>query len=456
MKEIKVGMLGLGTVGSGVVKLLRENLPVIRGKLGAELVLKRIAVRDTKKDRGVSVEPGVLTDDFESVIADPDISVIVELIGGYSPAREYVLAAIGHGKHVVTANKALLACHGEDIYAAAASRGVEVRYEAAVGGGIPVLSAIKGNMAANRFRTVLGILNGTCNYILTRMTRERADFAQALKNAQALGYAEADPTFDIEGVDTAHKLCLLLTLCFGTRVDFKDIHTEGIGTVSALDIEFAARFGYRIKLLATGKLDGDRVEARVQPTMVPMDDPLAGIDGVCNAIRVSGDYAGSVMFSGRGAGMEPTASAVVGDIMAIARNILVGVGRRSAPMGFMDEEIVRLPVKPIGETVSKYYLRFTVPDHPGMLAKIAGALGENGVSIRSVIQTARKGGAPVPVVIVTHEARQMDVSRALDTIETLKITSENVRLLRIEDDLEVVSIRDVPTGDGSELPRSPL
>lgn len=435
MGGINVGILGFGTVGSGVVKLLRENFPIIRGKLGAGLALKRIAVRDTKKDRGVSVEAGVLTDDFESVLADPDISIIVELIGGYSPAREYVLAAIENGKHVVTANKALLALHGEEIYAAAARRGVEVRYEAAVGGGIPVLSAIKGNMAANRYRTVLGILNGTCNYILTRMTREGADFAEVLKAAQALGYAEADPTFDIEGVDTAHKLCLLLTLCFGTRVDFADIHTEGISTVSTLDIEFASRFGYRVKLLATGKLDGGRVEARVQPTMVPIDDPLAAIDGVFNAIRVSGDYAGTVMFSGRGAGMEPTASAVVGDIMAIARNILVGIGRRSAPLGFLDEEIVRLPVKPFGETVGKFYLRFTVPDRPGMLAKIAGVLGENGISIRSVIQTARKGGLPVPVVIVTHEARQMDVRRALDTIEALGISSEKVRLLSIEDEL---------------------
>lgn len=435
MGEIKVGMLGLGTVGVGVVKLLQENRPIIRRKLGAELVLKRIAVRDTKRDRGVALEPGVLTDDFASVLADPDISVIVELIGGYSPAREYVLAALESGKHVVTANKALLAFHGEEIYAAAARKGLEVRYEAAVGGGIPILSAIKGNMAANRYRTVLGILNGTCNYILTRMTREGADFAGVLKAAQALGYAEADPTFDIEGVDTAHKLCLLLTLCFGTRVDFEDIHTEGISTVSALDIDFASRFGYRIKLLATGKLDGGRVEARVQPTMVPVDDPLAAIDGVFNAIRVSGDYAGTVMFSGRGAGMEPTASAVVGDIMAIARNILVGVGRRSAPLGFLDEEVVRLPVKPFGETVGKFYLRFTVPDRPGMLAKIAGVLSEHGISIRSVIQTARKDGLPVPVVIVTHEARQMDVLRALDTIETLKISSEKVRLLCIEDDL---------------------
>ncbi len=435
MKEIQVGMLGFGTVGSGVVRLIRENASIIQEKLGATLNLKRIAVRDTKKDRGIPLEPGVLTDDFQSVLSDPGISIIVELIGGYSPAREYVLAAIENGKHVVTANKALLAFHGEEIYAAAARKRVEVRYEAAVGGGIPVLSAIKGNMAANRFWTVLGILNGTCNYILTRMTREGADFDAVLKNAQDLGYAEADPTFDIQGIDTAHKLCLLITLCFGTRVDFKDIHTEGIASVSALDIDFARRFGYRIKLLAIGKRDGERVEARVQPTMVPVDDPLSAIDGVFNAIRVTGNYAGTVMFSGRGAGMEPTASAVVGDLMAIARNILVGVGRRSAPLGYLDEKIISLPIKPIGETVSKFYLRFSVVDRPGILAKIAGALGENGVSIRSVIQTAKKDGAPVPVVIVTHDAREMDVRKALEKIETLEITSESVKLLRIEDDL---------------------
>jgi len=435
MKEIQVGLLGFGTVGTGVVRLLQGNFSPIQKKLGATLKLKRIAVRDTGKERGVPLEPGVLTDDFASVLADPDISIIIELIGGYSPAREYVLAAIANGKHVVTANKALLAVHGEEIYAAAARKMVEVRYEAAVGGGIPVLSAIKGNMAANRFRTVFGILNGTCNYILTRMTREGADFASVLKNAQELGYAEADPTFDIQGIDTAHKLCLLVTLCFGTRVDFKDIHTEGIASITALDIEFARRFGYRIKLLAIGKRDGDRIEARVQPTMVPVDDPLAAIDGVYNAIRVSGDYAGTVMFTGRGAGMEPTASAVVGDLMAIARNLLVGVGRRSAPLGFLEEEILSLPVKPVGETSSTYYLRFSVPDKPGMLAKIAGALGENGVSIKSVIQTAQRHGEAVPVVIVTHEAREREVRKALEMIEALEITAEKTTLLRIEDDL---------------------
>jgi len=337
MKEYKVGLLGCGIVGAGVVRLLQENSSILEEKLGAKLTLKRIAVRDVAKDRGLVLAPGVITGDFRQVLADPDISIIIELMGGYSPAREYLLEAIGNGKHVITANKALLALHGQELYDAAARNGVEIRYEAAVAGGIPVLSAIKGNMAANRFDSVLGILNGTCNYILSRMTEEGAGFAAVLKNAQEMGYAEADPTFDIEGTDTAHKLSILISLCFGTWVAFGDIHVEGISSVTALDIEFAERLGYRIKLLAIGKRHEDRIEARVHPAMVPAGDPLAGISGVYNAVRLTGNYVGTVMFYGRGAGMEPTASAVVGDLMAIARNMLVGAGRRTAPLGFLDE-----------------------------------------------------------------------------------------------------------------------
>jgi homoserine dehydrogenase len=436
MKEIKVGLLGLGTVGTGVVRLLRKNFPVIEEKLGARLVLKSIAVRDTGKDRGISLPPGVLTGNFEQVVSDPEISIIIELIGGYSPAGEYVFKAIENGKHVVTANKALLASHGEEIYAAALRKKVEVRYEASVGGGIPVLSAIKGNLAANRFGTVLGILNGTCNYILTKMTGEGAGFADVLKKAQELGYAEADPTFDIEGIDTAHKLCILLSLCFGTRVVPGDVHTEGITSISALDIDFARQFGYRIKLLAIGKRDGERIEARVHPTMVPVNHPLADVDGVFNAIRLTGDFVDTVMFYGRGAGMEPTASAVAGDVIAIARNILAGAERRSSPLGFLDEKILALPIKPIGETVSKYYLRFSVIDKPGVLAGIAGSLGKNGVSIEAVVQSGRKEGESVPVVIITHEAREMDVRRALHETDGMEITTEKTSLIRIEEMLE--------------------
>jgi homoserine dehydrogenase len=436
MKEIKVGLLGFGTIGTGVVRLLQKNFSIIEEKLGAKLTLKSIADLDTKTDRGVSLAPGVLTSNAEQVLTDPEISIIIELIGGYKPAKEFILKAIEHGKHIVTANKALLAVHGEEIYAAAARKRVEIRYEAAVGGGIPVLSAIKGNMAANRFDTVLGILNGTCNYILTKMTQEGADFSEVLKNAQELGYAEANPTFDIEGIDTAHKLCILVSLCFGTRVDFKDIYTEGISSITAMDINSARDFGYKIKLLAIGKRDGERIEARVHPTMIPLNYPLADVDGVFNAIRLTGDFVDTVMFYGRGAGMDPTASAVVGDVMAIARNIMVGVSRRSAPLGFLDEKIVTLPIKPIGEVVSKYYLRFSVVDKPGILAKITGALGESGISIESMIQTARKEGEMVPIVIMTHEAREMDVKKALAKIDDMNITTDKTNLIRIEDALQ--------------------
>ncbi|HEX9023258.1 MAG TPA: homoserine dehydrogenase [Geobacteraceae bacterium] len=436
MKEIKVGLLGFGTIGTGVVKLLAGNGLLIEEKLGARLTLKRIADLDITTDRGVPVAPGVLSNNAHEVLTDPEIAVIIELIGGYEPARSFVLKAIENGKHVVTANKALLALHGREIYAAAAKKGVEVHFEAAVGGGIPVLSAIKGNLAANNFATVLGILNGTCNYILTKMTQEGADFDLVLKKAQELGYAEADPTFDIEGIDTAHKLSILLSLCFGTRVEFKDIHTEGISSISSLDINYAREFGYKIKLLAIGKRDGERLEARVHPTMIPVNYPLADVDGAFNAIRLTGDFVGPVMLYGKGAGMDPTASAIVGDVMEISRNILAGVGRRTEPLGYREDRIRDLAIKPIGETVSKFYIRFSVLDKPGVIARIAGELGKNGISIESMIQTARSVRESVPIVIMTHEAREMDVRRALAVIDDFDIVREKSNLIRIEDNLE--------------------
>jgi homoserine dehydrogenase len=436
MKNIYIGLLGFGTIGTGVVKLLARNALLIEEKLGVRLTLKRIADLDITTDRGVPVAAGVLSNNADAVLTDPEISVVIELIGGYEPARTFVLKAIENGKHVVTANKALLAVHGREIYAAAAKNGVEVLYEAAVGGGIPVLSAIKGNLAANNFTTVLGILNGTCNYILTRMTQEGADFADVLNRAQELGYAEADPTFDIEGIDTAHKLSILLSLCFGTGVEFRDIHTEGISSISALDINYARDFGYKIKLLAIGKRDGERIEARVHPTMIPVNYPLADVDGAFNAIRLTGDFVGPVMLYGKGAGMDPTASAIVGDVMEISRNILAGINRRTSPLGYLEERVRNLAIKPIGETVSKYYIRFSVMDKPGVIARIAGELGKNGISIESMIQTARSVQESVPIVIMTHEAREMDIRKALAEIDAFDIISEKSNLIRIEDNLE--------------------
>ena len=435
MKDIHVGLIGFGTVGTGVVKLLTANGALISEKLGARLVLKKIADLDTATDRGVVLAPGVLTANVNEILDNPGIDIVIELIGGYEPARTFVLRAIAAGKHVVTANKALLALHGDEIYSRAAEAGVEVLYEAAVGGGIPVISAIKGNMAANRFTTILGILNGTCNYILTRMTKEGSDFGTVLKAAQDLGYAEADPTFDIEGMDTAHKLALLISLCFGTRVPFEQIYTEGITAISALDINFAQQFGYRIKLLAIGKRDGDRIEARVHPTMIPVHYPMADVDGAFNAIRLTGDFVGPVMLYGRGAGMEPTASAVVGDVMDIARNILAGIGSRVAARGIIEASVKNLVIKPIGEIVSRYYIRFSAVDQPGVLAAIAGALGRNNISIESMIQTGRSGDH-VPIVIITHEAAERDVAAALAEIDGLEIIREKSNLIRIEDNLE--------------------
>ncbi|MCL2760351.1 MAG: homoserine dehydrogenase [Desulfuromonadales bacterium] len=435
MKEINVGLIGFGTVGSGVVKLLQENKDLISDKLGAKLILKKIADIDTTTDRGVYIEEGVLISDANELLADPEISIIIELIGGYEPAKSFVLKAIANGKHIVTANKALLALHGDEIFTAALNGGVEILFEAAVGGGIPVLAAIKGNMAANRFTTVLGILNGTCNYILTKMADERADFDDVLKAAQELGYAEADPTFDIEGTDTAHKLALLLALAFGSKINFSRIYTEGITSIAAIDMDFARQLGYKIKLLAIGKCDGEKIEARVHPTMLPLNYPLADVKGAFNAIRLTGDFVGPVMFYGSGAGMKPTASAVVGDVMDIARNIVAGVGNRVAPLGFIKDSAKSLPIMGIGEIRSRYYMRFGVTDQPGVLARIAGALGEHNISIKSMIQPTKTGNA-VPIVIITHEAAEKDVIAALEKIDAFDMVLEKSNRIRIEDNLE--------------------
>jgi len=438
MSAIKVGLIGFGNIGAGVVKLLQQNADVIRSKVGAGIVLKRIADLDITSDRGVTVDPACLTTDVGAIFDDPEISVVIELVGGYEPAKTFVLKAIEKGKHIVTANKALLALHGNEIFSAAARKGVEVQFEASVGGGIPVLTSIKGNLAANRIGSVFGIMNGTCNYILTRMTQEGADFSDVLAAAQQLGYAEPDPTFDIEGVDTAHKLAILVSLCFGTRIDFNSIYTEGISRISGLDVKFASEFGYRIKLLAIGKLTDGQVEARVHPTMIPLHNPLAEVNGVFNAIRLSGDFVGPVMFYGRGAGQNPTASAIVGDLIGLSRSMKAGAGRRMAPLGFMDDQVATLPLKPMSEIVSKYMLRFSALDKPGVLAAIAGSLGNHGISIESMVQTSHQDddAAPVPIVIMTHEAREGAVQNALGEIDRFDVISQKTGFIRIEDNLE--------------------
>lgn len=436
MKELKVGLLGFGTVGAGVAKVFEQNSNLLQARLGTRLLLTRVADLDITSDRGVTLPAGVLTTDAGALLDDPSIDIVIELIGGYEPARTFVLRAIANGKHVVTANKALLALHGEEIFAAAAAKGVDVMFEAAVGGGIPVISAIKENLCANNFRSVFGILNGTCNYILTRMTNEGEDFAVVLKDAQDLGFAEADPTFDVEGIDTAHKLALLIALCFGTKVAFKEIFTEGISGVTALDIQFAEQFGYKIKLLAISKESAGMVEARVHPTMIPLHYPLADVDGVFNAVRLAGDFVGPVMLIGRGAGREATASAVMGDVMAISRNLQAGIGVRTPALAYQPGAIGQLPIKPMSEIFSQYYLRFSAVDRPGVLAQISGILGKFEISIASMMQPDRHKVGSVPIVITTHEAKEANILAALTEINQLDVVKEKTCLIRIESSLE--------------------
>lgn len=435
-KDVKVGLLGFGTIGTGVVKLFHQNAKLIEERLGATLSLVRIADLDVTTDRGVAVDSGILTTDAESLLTDPEIDLVIELIGGYEPARSFVLKAIENGKHVVTANKALLALHGPELIDAATEKGVDIMYEAAVAGGIPVISAIKENLSANNFFSIFGILNGTCNYILSRMTNEGSDFSEVLRDAQAQGFAESDPTFDIEGIDAAHKLALLVSLCFGTRVEFDDIYTEGITDISALDIQFANHFGYKIKLMAIGKVGYDRVEARVHPTMIPLHYPLADVDGAFNAVRMVGDFVGPVMLYGLGAGMDATASAVVGDVISIARNTLSGARDRAPVMGYREQYVKDLSIMPIEDVVTQYYLRFATVDKPGVLAKISGILGEYDIGIASMLQPERQESGAVPIVLMTHDAKEANIRSALAKIDELDVVREKSRFIRIESAME--------------------
>jgi homoserine dehydrogenase len=436
MKNIKVGLLGFGTIGTGVVKVFQKNSELLESRLGVRLELARIVDLDTTTDRGVELAPGLLTDDAHALLNDPEIKIVIELIGGYEPARTFVLQAIRNGKHVVTANKALLALHGDEILCAAEEAGVDVMFEAAVGGAIPVITAIKESLGANNFSAIYGILNGTCNYILTRMDEEGEEFSAVLADAQEHGYAEADPTFDVEGVDTAHKLALLISLCFGTRVDFDQIYTEGVSKVTALDIEYARGFGYKLKLLAIGKRDGDQVEARVHPTMVPEDYPLAAINGVFNSVRLVGDFSGPVMLSGYGAGMEATASAVMGDVLAVARDLQTDCGSRMPALGCPQAQLASYNIKNMEQLVTPYYLRFTVKDQPGVLASIASVLGKYEISIESMIQPHRHEAEAVPIVFMTHDAEERNVVAALAEIDQLDAVQEETLFIRIEDNLE--------------------
>jgi homoserine dehydrogenase len=433
MTTLQVGLLGFGTVGAGVARLLIDSADRIRDRLGMDLNLKYVADIDIETDRGVRLADGVLIDDAERVINDPAVDIVIEMIGGEGIAKTLILKAIANGKQVVTANKALLAKHGAELFSAADRKGVDLAYEASVGGCMPVIKTLRESLVGNRINGMGGILNGTCNYILSRITDEGIDFCEALAKATEAGYAEADPTLDVEGFDTAHKLAILTSLAYGTEVDFDDIYIEGITQITPLDIDFARQFGYRIKLLAISKNHGDRVEARVHPTMIPEGNLLSTISGSLNALNISGDAVGDVMLYGHGAGMMPTASAVVGDVVDIARSLSQGATGRVPLRSFQPDRIGRIPIVSVDELVTHYYFRFTVKDQPGVLSTIAGILGEYGISIQSVHQKGRKSSGAVPVVMLTHRAREADVQKAFRRIEALDVVDEKPMLIRLED-----------------------
>ncbi|MGD8392949.1 MAG: homoserine dehydrogenase, partial [Desulfobacterales bacterium] len=389
MKTINVGLLGCGTVGTGVAKLLIDNASVIAARLGATLNLKRVADIDIETDRGIQFAQGVLTTDADAVVNDPDIEIVIEMIGGEGIAKELILKAIENGKQVITANKALLASQGNTLFAAAAERGVDLAFEAAVGGCMPIIKSMRESLVANRIHSMTGILNGTCNYILTKITDERRPFEDALSEAQQKGYAEADSALDIDGIDTAHKIAILTALAYGMNINLPDVYIEGISKITPLDVEFAEHFGYRIKLLAISKNKGDQVEARVHPTMIPFDNLLSSVFGTVNAVMVSGDAVGDIMLYGRGAGMMPTASAVISDAVDIARNLMAGTTRRIPALSVQREHIQNTRIMPMDEIVTHYYFRFAALDRPGVLSAISGILGRYHISIQSMQQKGR-------------------------------------------------------------------
>jgi homoserine dehydrogenase len=433
MKSVKVGLIGFGTIGCGVVKILQDNQKIIQDRLGASVEVIKIADLDITTDRGVKVAPGVLTTDADEVLSNPDIDVVVELIGGDEPARSFILKAIKNKKHVVTANKALLAKHGEEVFCAAGDNSVDVGFEASVGGAIPIIRSIKEAFVANRIQAIEGIMNGTANYILSKMSDGDHDFGSVLKEAQDKGYAEADPTFDIEGIDSAHKIAVLTRLAYGTPVNLDDIYVQGISSISTVDIKCAHEFGYRIKLLAISKFDGKAIDVRVHPAMVPESKPMANVNGVLNAIMVCDDMMEENILVGHGAGSLPTGSAVVADVVEIARNMISGATDRVPPQSFQKSSIKSIPLKDMSEIEGEYFLRFWVLDEPGVLSRISGILGNHDISIESVIQRIKDdNGQGVPLVMMTHDAREKNIQAALKEINDMDEVFEQTVLIRVE------------------------
>ncbi len=425
-RPLSVGVAGLGTVGGGVLKMLRDNADIVSARAGRPIAVTAVSARDRSKDRGFPVSGLRWYDDPVALATDPAVDVVVELMGGSEgPALALAEASILAGKPFVTANKALMAVHGASLARAAEERGVPLAFEAAVAGGIPVIKALREGLSGNRISAVAGILNGTCNYILTQMRERGREFADVLADAQKLGYAEADPSFDIDGIDAAHKLSILAALAFGRPVAFKDVHVEGIRHISAVDIAFATELGYRIKLLGIARQTEAGIETRVHPCMVPASAPIARVDGVFNAVVAEGDFVGRVMLEGRGAGEGPTASAVVADLIDIARNRVTPV------WGAAGAALSSAPSVPMSAHIGCYYLRLMVVDRPGVIADVTAILRDMGVSLESMLQRGRSPGEAVPVVLVTHETRESAMRAALDRIGALDTVMEAPALIRI-------------------------
>ena len=432
MDQVNVGIIGFGTVGSGTVEILLKNRDIIAGRVGSELVIKKIADLDIARDRGIPVASDLLTTDPMEIIRDPSIQIVVELIGGLTHAGDFILKAMEAGKHVVTANKALLAECGGEIYGAAEKYGVSLAYEASVGGGIPVIRALREGLSANRIQTIMGILNGTSNYILTEMSKKGLPYNNAVEEAIRLGYAEDPPTLDVDGTDAAHKLAILVSIALGVPVPFHGIYREGIDRLTPDDIRFAAEFGYCLKLLAISRNLGGRVEARVHPAMVPLDHIMANVNGVYNAIYLEGDFVGPNLYYGYGAGKNPTGSAVVADLMHLARQIRCGVRSLIPPLAHVRPDPGDVVIQPIEELRTSYYFRCSAKDSPGVLSKISGVLGENDISIYSVIQKGREVDGSVPVVMLTHEAKESSVRKALVQMEQLDVLTDKTMTIRVE------------------------
>lgn len=426
MKKVKIALLGLGNVGQGVWKILSRNKNEVMMNCGYEVEISRILVRSVDKPRGVDVPKEILTTSIEDILNDNEIKIVVELMGGGEPAREYMLRAMNCKKHVVTANKLVLATQGEELFSTAEKEGVLFYYEASVGGGIPIIREINESLTANKIEKLVGIINGTTNYILTKMTQEGMDFNDALKEAQEKGYAEADPTSDVEGYDAAYKLAIMASLSFSTKVDYNSIYREGISKIEAVDIEYANKFGYTIKLLAVGKENDNRLELRVHPAMVPKNHPIANVNDSYNAIFIKGNAVGDLMLYGRGAGDLPTGSAVVGDIISILRNN-VDLSTLTARKNDLEPKIVQ----DSSENRSSYYIRLDVKDQPGILGEIAAVLGKNDISVLSITQNVKSKDS-ASMVFMTHETKEGNISRSINAIKALDKVNNVDNIIRIE------------------------